>query len=207
MNVVSIEKVAFQVADSAIVAGIFFAQFTKRHGQRLLAILEDQARQDLALTQPALTFHARAAITELDLIVDDFQNDAYDALATVFQVLMLLPDFYYFMVECLDHEIPVYLEADLKPMGLVVPEVVVPQLTAPAIAGLLPPASEPEFPTIEVSAVKPEAVLVAGGNLVVSAPTSVVESLPADWNLDKRGRKLHGSALQARMKKYGLATA
>jgi hypothetical protein len=213
MNTQFATKVAVQVADSAIVLAAFAAQFTQRHGQRLFAICQDQARQDWAIAQPALVLFAKSAARELDLIVDDFQNDAYDALATVFQALMLLPDFYYFMVECLDHEIPVSLEADLKPMGLVKP-----QLTAPTIAGLLPPAQSSEFPTVEVVAevvpvklevtpvIQPEVVLVTG-SLTALVPSTVTEvaTLPADWNLDKNGRKLSGAALKARQRKYGLA--
>jgi hypothetical protein len=79
-------------------------------------------------------------------------------------------------------------------------------LTTPAIAGLLSPASEPVV-EVEVSVVQPEVVLVAEGNLAVPASTPVAQELPTGWNLDKNGRKLHGSALQARMRKYNLATA
>lgn len=215
MNTQLATKVAFQVADSAIVAGLFIAQFTKRHGERLFAICQDQAAQDWALAQPALVFHARAALTELDLIVDDFQYDAYETLATVLQAAVMLLDLFYY-INSFDHEIPVSLEADLKPMGLVKP-----QLTTPAIAGLLPPASTTEFTTVEVVAevvpVEVEAFLVAqtevisaSGSLAALVPPTTVESvavatLPANWNLDKNGRKLSGATLKARQCKYGVA--
>lgn len=218
MNVLSTEKVAFQVADSALIIGAFLAQVAIQNGEKLGVILQDQARQDLQLTRDRLMFDGYTLMHEPEALAEDFRNTAYDALAYVFQALMLLPDFYYFMVEVLDHEIPISLEAELKPMNVVRPPQLL--LTAPVIAGLLPPASEPEFPGIEVPTVQVEVVLVAGGNLAVSAPvlTEAVSTpsaqpspteieLPADWNLDKNGRKLSGAALKARMRKFNLATA
>jgi hypothetical protein len=191
MNVVTVEKIAFQVADSALIVGAFLAQVAVRHGEKLSAMLQDQAAQDLQLTRDRLMFDAYTLMHEPEALADDFRNTAYDALAYVFQALILLPDFYYFMIEALDHEIPISLEAELKPMNVVQSQQLL--LPAPAIAGLLPPASEP--------------VAVAGilGTPVIIEP-QVVE-LPADWNLDKNGRKLSGAALQARMRKYNLATA
>ncbi|MBD2093596.1 hypothetical protein H6F90_00305 [Trichocoleus sp. FACHB-591] len=190
MNVLSVEKVAFQIADSALIVGAFFGQVAVRHSEKLTAILQDQAHQDMQLTRDRLMFDSYALLHEPEVLAEDFRNIAYDALAYVFQALMLLPDFYYFMVEVFDHEIPFYLEAELKPMNVVRPQFL---LTTPAIAGLLPPASEREGlrdfsstpKTTEIQAVE----------------------LPADWNLDKRGRKLSGAALQARMKKYNVSSA
>src|SRR6476469_8152310 len=122
MNVVSIEKTAFQVVDSALVIGAFLTKVAVRQSEKLAAILQDQAIQDLQLTRDRLMFNAYTLMHEPEALAEDFRNTAYDALAYVFQALMLLPDFYYFMVEALDHEIPVSLEADLKPMGLVKPQ-------------------------------------------------------------------------------------
>jgi hypothetical protein len=214
MNVVSIEKIAFQVADSALIVGAFIGQLTVRHGERLGAILQDQARQDLRLTRDRLMFDGYTLMHEPEALAQDFRNTAYDALAYVFQALMLLPDFYYFMVEVLDHEIPLSLEAELKLVNVVRPPQLL--LTAPTIAGFLPPASEvegqPEFrSTLKVAEVVPvevETVRVTGMP-AASVPSTTAETveLPVGWNLDKRGRKLHGSALQARMKKYNLVSA
>jgi hypothetical protein len=190
MNVVTVEKIAFQVADSALVIGAFIGQVAVRHGERLSAILQDQAHQDLQFTRDRLAFDGRNAVREIEFLVDDFQQDAYETLATVFQAVVMLMDLLYY-IESFDHEIPLYLEAELKPMNVVQPPQLL--LPAPAIAGLLPPASEP--------------VTVAGipGTPVVTEPQAV--ELPADWSLDKNGRKLSGAALQARMKKYNLVSA
>ncbi|MBD1865675.1 MULTISPECIES: hypothetical protein [Trichocoleus] len=189
MNVLSIEKIAFQVADSALIIGSFLGQLAVRHTEKLSAILQDQARQDLQFTRDRLMFDSYALLHEPEVLAEDFRNTAYDALAYVFQALMLLPDFYYFMVEVFDHEIPLYLEADLKPMNVVRPQLL---LTTPTIAGLLSPASEP--------------VTATGiSGTPVATEIQAVE-IPAGWNLDKRGRKLSGAALQARMRKLNLGT-
>lgn len=219
MNSLSIQKLSFQLLDSSIILGAILSQFAIRRSERLWAILQDQARQDLMIARDRLMFDARnfiaAASQEFEYIVDDLTVDARQIVAA----LLVLPSIFY-MIQQLDHEIPVYLEADLKPMGLTKP-----QLTAPAIAGLLPPASSEVVEISTQPAVQPQpgvseipaAEVAFEGQ--TSSPTASAYSaplafetplvqhleLPVDWNRDRNGRKLTGAALQMRMKKYSLA--
>lgn len=219
MNSLTIQKLSFQLLDSSIILGAILSQFAIRRSERLWAIVQDQAHQDWMATRDRLEFDGRNLAHEIareaEYIADDIQHE----VVQIVKALFLLPQVFYF-IQQLDHEIPLYLEADLKPMGLTKP-----QLTAPAIAGLLPPASsevveisvQPEVqPQPGVSEIPAAEVAFEGQTsspiaAAYSAPlafeTPVVQhlELPIDWNRDRNGRKLTGAALQVRMKKYSLA--
>lgn len=217
MNTLQATKIAIQVIDSAMIVGEVAYDYAQPRLERLSAILQDQARQDLMIARDRLMFDARnlgAAIAqEFEYIVDDLAVDAREIIAA----LLVLPSIFYF-IQQLDHEIPVYLEAPLKPMGLVEPEVL--QITAPVVAGLLPPASSPvvelpaqpsEVPAFDASAEGAASDETVGVELVeilsvaFTAIPSARLALPDGWDRDRNGRKLAGAALQARMRKYQLS--
>lgn len=179
MNRLTAQKIAFQFVDSLVILGAIVAQFTVRRSERLWAVVQDQARVDWWLLRDRLMFDALsfalAAVQEIEYIADDIYVEA----AEIIKALFLLPQAFYY-IQQLDHEIPVDLEAPIKSRGLVKPAI-----AAPQIAGLLPPASTPEFVP------------------VISSPAAV--ELPADWDRDRNGRRLAGAALQARMRKYQLS--
>ena len=216
MNTLQATKIAIQVIDSAMIVGEVAYDYAQPRIERLSAIMQDQARQDWMVTRDRLIFDARnflaAAAQEFEYIVDDLTVDAREIVAA----LLVLPSIFYF-IQQLDHEIPVYLDAELKPMGLTKLEI-----AAPVVAGLLPPASSPvvelpaeslELPAFDASAEGAASDETVGAELVeilsvaFTAIPSARLALPDGWDRDRNGRKLVGAALMARQRKYGLLPA
>lgn len=177
MNRLTIEKTAFQVADSLVILSAILSQLAIRHSERLWAVLQDQARVDWWLLRDRLMFDAFAIAQVVAQEAEYLADEIAVEVREIVQVLFLLPQAFYWMQQ-LDHEIPVGLEAELKRTVRVI-------TSGSPVAGLLPPASTPEF-----FPVRP-----------------VLSAIPTDWDRDRNGRKLSGAALIARQRKYGLLDA